>query len=106
MTEHNLKELERQYLAAEGRFNAARDARQSAFSRLQEARLVATGFAGRMVRGRRWETGPEYTFLAEKITGYKNDRITGRIIKKDGTLGERKAEVEIVNLVDVGEYTP
>lgn len=106
MSEHSVEELERQYQSAKSRFGSARDDMRAAHERLQQAKLMATGFAGRLVRGRRWGSSPEYTFLAEKITGYNNERITGRIVKKDGTLGARVAELEIKNLIDAGEYKP
>lgn len=106
MTEHSIEELERQLQAAEARLADARNAVSNAKERLADARLLATGLKGHLVRGRRWRSSPEYTILAEKIQGWRNDEVGGRVLKKDGTIGVQFISLLIEYIADLGPYEP
>ena len=106
MTEHNVEELDRQYQAAVSRRDEAQRATEAAYARLQAAHLQATGLANHLVRGQRWDSSPQYTFLVERLCGWGNNEVRGRILKKDGTLGEKIIEMPITRVTDLGEMAP
>lgn len=104
MTEHDTKELERQYRAAVSRKEQAGVEANAAFNRWKDSILADTGLKGHLVQGSRQDGQPVYKFLAEKVVGYRNDELAGRVLKNDGTLGVRTIDMKISRLKDLGPF--
>lgn len=107
MTEHSIEELKREYSAAQSRVTAAQDAAREAKKRLDTAKLQATGLANHLVSYERasWRDDEvkEVRFVVRKMDEW-GDGVSGFIVKKDGTLGEREGRHSIKGLTDHGLY--
>lgn len=105
MVEHSIEELERQWQSARDRARQAQTEVHEAQRRLERARLDATGLAGHIVEGPQWgEHSKHVRIVARNIAGYRNEKVSGPIIKKDGTEGERRGEVIIEFATDLGPF--
>jgi hypothetical protein len=87
MSEHSLDELERQYQSAKEKTRLANLAEREAKSRLDQAKLTATGLEGHKVSYTNKRTG-QVSFVVKNL-GRFGDGLMGPALKKDGTLGQR-----------------
>lgn len=106
MTEHSIEELERQWQSAKDRLREAARAEIDAGKRVYAARLEATGLAGHVVEMTRttYRTTSVLRILVTRLSSWGSHRVGGPVIRKDGTPGERQAEVDIASAKDLGPY--
>lgn len=108
MSEHDLKELERQWQAAIDRRKAAQTAESEAWQRLQDARNEASGLMDHLVEFdfKAWNKPPTtYRFVVTNIVGAgESTRAVGKAVLKNGAVGVIKRDCYLNKLRDLGPY--
>lgn len=94
-----IAELKAKYDAANDALRAAKMAESEARQAWRDAILDATGLRGHIIESRRGR------FVVSGLSPYTNSYVTGYLIKKDGKLGERKADCAISSAVSLGLYS-
>lgn len=90
-------------------YTAANRAWAEAREDLRKAQLEATGLAGHIVSTKqRWGYGTnrktrEFKFIVDAHNG---TRVSGRIVKADGTLGSQRKDATLDNVTDLGPFKP
>lgn len=108
MSEHSIEELERQWQAADSKARQAAEAAKAAKTRLKDAKFDATGFRGCVAEYTRttWKKTTTTRFLASGFSNWSNAHIEGKIVKKDGSLGERDVSCPASEAINLGPYVP
>lgn len=102
--EHSTDELKRQWTAAKDRLEQARADTVAAQGRYEAALLADTGLAGHVVSGSLHGGSRTASILVKGMGGWRYDELSGPVIKKDGTPGERNASVKLAGVTDLGLY--
>jgi len=84
------------------------DRARSAREAFEAALLAATGLVGHMVEYEKQAFRKTETvrFVVERLGRWNDYAVCGRMVKKDGSLGERIVECSVAHLKDLGPYEP
>jgi hypothetical protein len=104
-----VERLKAQVEAAREALHAAQASLNAATQEYRAAQLEATCLAGHLVEYERqsWRQKEPETirFVVETLGRWSlSERVGGRIVKKDGTLGTRQVDASIAELKDLGVF--
>lgn len=100
-----VEELKAELRAKKEASREAREAERVAEKALREALLTETGLAGCMVEVLHYSGRKTERFVVSGL-GWSEKHVRGRIVKKDGSLGERLLEAGIDRVRNLGPYQP
>lgn len=108
-----VERLKAEWEAAKAAMCAAGLALEDATAKVHEARsayraavLATTGLSGHLVEyeKRTWRKSETLRFVVDRVTGWDDDNLAGRLLKKDGSLGTREVQAPREKVKDLGLF--